>query len=164
AVEAGGVSWISTRPTHRRRGLLTRVMRHLVEESQARGELASMLTASEGGIYPRFGYGVATKVATFEFPVDGARFRDPFPAGATLRMVEPDVARPVAAELFARLRQERTGAVSRPTPWWVDEWASEEWIDPKRRFDVLVDIDGEPAGHAIYAVEGEWREGYADKV
>jgi predicted acetyltransferase len=163
-VPAGGVSWISTRPTHRRQGLLTRVMRHLIEDSLERGELASLLTASEGRIYTRFGYGVATKIATFEFPRDGAEFRDPLPKGARLRMVEPDVARPVAAALFERIRRERTGSVSRPDDWWVDEWAAEEWIDPKRRFDVLLDLDGEPAGHAIYAIEGEWREGFSEKV
>ena len=79
-VPAGGVSWISTRPTHRRRGFLTRVMRHLVDESRARGELASLLTASEGGIYPRFGYGVATRIATlraraWQVPSSGTRRR-----------------------------------------------------------------------------------------
>ena len=94
----------------------------------------------------------------------GAFFRDAPPAGATLRMVEPEVARPVAAALFERIRRVRTGAVSRPAPWWIDEWASEEWIDPKRRFDVLLDLDGEPAGHAIYAVDGAWREGFTEKV
>lgn len=163
-VPTGGISWISTRPTHRRQGLLKRVMRHLVEESRERGELASLLTASEGGIYARFGYGVASKIATFEFPRDGAIFQDPLPKGARLRMVEPDVARPVATALFERIRRERTGTVSRPAVWWVDEWASEDWIDPKRRFDVLLDIDGEPAGHAIYAIEGDWREGFTQKV
>jgi len=163
-VPAGGVSWISTRPTHRRRGFLTRVMQYLVEEGQERGEIASLLTASEGGIYPRFGYGVATKIATYEFDRAGAVFRDAPPTGATLRMVEPDVARPVAAALFDRIRRTRTGTVSRSEPWWVDEWASEDWIDPKRRFDVLLDLDGEPAGHAIYAVDGAWREGFTEKA
>jgi len=163
-VAAGGVSWISTRASHRRRGLLTQVMRYLIEESHARGEIASMLTASEGGIYPRFGYGVATRVQTFEFPRAGAEFRGPYPDGARARMVEPDVARPVATALWDRIRHTQPGAVSRPDGWWVDEWASAEWIDAKRRFDVIVDVDGEPAGHAIYAVEGDWNEGYSEKV
>jgi predicted acetyltransferase len=163
-VPAGGVSWISTRPSHRRRGLLTRVMRHLVEDSCARGELASMLTASEGGIYPRFGYGVGTRVATYEVPRPGTEFLAPMPANARLRMIEPDVAQPIASGLHDRIRRERPGAVSRPDPWWVDEWAAEEWIDAKRRFDVVVELDGTPAGHAIYAVVGEYRHGFSEKV
>jgi predicted acetyltransferase len=123
-----------------------------------------MLTASEGGIYPRFGYGVATRVATFEFPWPGTEFLAPTPSKATLRMVEPDVARPIAAALFDRIRRERQGSVSRPDAWWVDEWASEDWIDAKRRFDVVVELDGVPAGHAIYAVVGEYRHGFSEKV
>jgi predicted acetyltransferase len=139
-------------------------MRFLVEESHARGEIASLLTASEGGIYARFGYGVATRVQTFEFPRADADFRTPLPDGVRTRMVEPDVARPIATALWDRIRPTLPGAVSRPASWWVDEWASEEWIDAKRRFDVIVDIDGEPAGHAIYAIDGAWREGYSEKV
>ncbi len=163
-VPAGGVSWISTRATHRRRGLLTRVMRHLIDDSHAHGEVVSILTASEGGIYPRFGYGVATRIATFAFDRAGAVFRDPMPDGARFRIVEPDVAREIAISLFERVRTSRPGVVARPTPWWFDEWASEEWIDPKRRFDVVLELDGEPAGHAMYAIEGQWREGYTEKA
>src|SRR4051794_29570420 len=37
-IPAGGVSWISVRPTHRRQGVLRRMMAHLVEESAQRGE------------------------------------------------------------------------------------------------------------------------------
>ena len=61
-VPASGVSWISVRPTHRRRGILTAVMTALLDDSIAHGESLSMLTASESGIYRRFGYGVATRV------------------------------------------------------------------------------------------------------
>ena len=86
-----------------------------------------MLTASEGGIYPRFGYGVATRIATFEFPRTGTEFLAPVPSGATLRMVEPHVAQPIAAALFDRIRRTRVGSVSRPEPWWGDEWASTDW-------------------------------------
>jgi predicted acetyltransferase len=163
AVPAAGVSWISTRPTHRRRGLLNRVMRYLIEESRSRGEVASMLTASEGGIYPRFGYGVATRVATLELPRAGLEFRGPIPA-ATLRMVEPDAAQTAAIALFERLRPARTGTVSRPDAWWPDEWAHEDWIDPKRRFDVVAEIDGEVVGTAMWAVEGDWIDGYTHKT
>ena len=164
-VPAGGVSWISTRPTHRRRGLLTQVMRYLVEESRARGEIASLLTASEGGIYPRFGYGVATRVADVRVPAcrapTSAR-RCPTARGCGWwSPTSRDRSRPRCSTASVATAP---GAVSRPTAWWADEWASEEWIDAKRRFDVIVEIDGEPAGHAIYAIDGAWREGFSEKV
>ncbi len=82
-VPAGGVSWISTRPTHRRRGLLRRVMTRLVEESAERGEVVSMLTASEGGIYPRFGYGVATRMLRVYVPKESVEFLAPEPTSSS---------------------------------------------------------------------------------
>ena len=61
-IPASGVSWISVRPTHRRQGILRSMMEYLLDESARREESVSMLTASEGGIYGRFGFGVATRV------------------------------------------------------------------------------------------------------
>ena len=57
-------SAITTRPTHRRRGLLRTMMTRLLEDSVEHGESVSMLTASEASIYERFGYGVSTRAAS----------------------------------------------------------------------------------------------------
>ena len=65
-IPASAVSWIAVRPTHRRRGILRRMMTYLLEEGAQRGEPASILTASEGGIYARFGFGVASRTLSIE--------------------------------------------------------------------------------------------------
>jgi predicted acetyltransferase len=65
AIPMGGVTWIATLPTHRRRGLLTRLMAANFAGMAERGEIVSGLGASEGNIYGRFGYGPATSVASF---------------------------------------------------------------------------------------------------
>src|SRR5436853_6679199 len=57
---AAAVSWVSVLPTHRRRGVLTRLMAAMHDDARARDEPAAILTASEGAIYSRFGYGVAS--------------------------------------------------------------------------------------------------------
>jgi hypothetical protein len=67
-VPASGVSWISVRPTHRRQGILRSMMEYLLDESARREDPVSMLTASEGGIYGRFGFGVATRVLSGDCP------------------------------------------------------------------------------------------------
>src|SRR5712691_10615209 len=54
------VSWVSVLPTHRRRGVLTQLMAAMHDDARERDEPAAILTASEGSIYGRFGYGVAT--------------------------------------------------------------------------------------------------------
>ena len=55
---AAGVSEVAVLPTHRRRGLLRSMMDRLLDDAVAHGEPVAMLTASEGGIYGRFGFGV----------------------------------------------------------------------------------------------------------
>ncbi len=159
---AGGVSWISTRPTHRRQGLLRQVMTALMLESRDRGEPASLLTASEGGIYSRFGYGVATEKASIAVSKATTRFRDA-PSAGTVRLIEPERAVAIARPLFERVRSDRAGAVSRSDAWWTDEWAPSEWIDRRHRFDVVYEVDGEPEGYALYAIDGDWSDGFTAK-
>lgn len=157
---AAGVSWIAVRPTHRRRGILSAMMRYLVEEGAQRGEPVSMLTASEGGIYGRFGYGVATRVLSVELQTSGVEFAVPVEQGR-IRMIEAEESIKIAPELFERVRAQRNGAVSRPSYWWC-EWAPTEMV--KRRFDVVYELDGRVEGFAMYSIDGTWTQGYNDKT
>ena len=62
-VPAAHVSQVGVAPTHRRRGLLTRMMHRQLREVAAAGrEPIAVLWASETKIYPRFGYGPAASV------------------------------------------------------------------------------------------------------
>lgn len=159
-VPAAGVSWIAVRPTHRRQGILRAMMTHLLDDAAELGESVSMLTASEGGIYGRFGYGVATRVAGLRLVRAAVQFRDPVPPGR-VRLVEPDESAKVAPEVFERVRRVRPGAVSRPDFWWPGEWAPKEVV--KHRFDVVYEVDGRVDGYAVYGIDGEWSEGFAQK-
>ena len=159
---AGGVSWISTRPTHRRRGALRQIMTYLVLESRDRGEPMSLLTASEGGIYSRFGYGVATEKASLAVGKSVTEFRTA-PTVGTVRIVESGVGAEIGRPLFEQVRLARAGAVSRSDAWWIDEWAPKELIDPRRRFDVVYEVDGEVEGSVVYSIDGEWNDGFTKK-
>ena len=52
-----GVTWVGVMPSHRRRGILRQLMTRQLDDIAERGEPLAALTASEGGIYGRFGYG-----------------------------------------------------------------------------------------------------------
>ena len=58
--EVGFVTAVGVRQTHRRRGVNSELMRRQLDDARRRGEVAAVLYASEGGIYGRFGYGLAT--------------------------------------------------------------------------------------------------------
>ena len=59
-VRAAGVTAVGVQPTHRRRGINTSLMRAQLDDVRSRGEPIAVLYASEGGIYGRFGYGLAS--------------------------------------------------------------------------------------------------------
>lgn len=160
-IPTSAVSWIAVRPTHRRRGILRRMMTYLLEEGAQRGEPASILTASEGGIYSRFGFGVANRVLTIELERAAAVFSEPVTRGR-VHMVEPEETLKVAPELFDRVRAQRNGAVSRPPVWWSGAWVNGEMV--KHRFDALYELDGRIEGFAVYGIDGLWADGFSDKT
>ena len=56
---AAGITWVGVLPSHRRRGVLTELMRQQLDDVHERGEPLAILWASEPPIYGRFGYGIA---------------------------------------------------------------------------------------------------------
>src|SRR6185436_17651450 len=68
----GGVTWVGVMPSHRRRGILTQLMRRELDDIHERGEPLAILWASEAAIYGRFGYGIAAP--TVQLYADQSRF------------------------------------------------------------------------------------------
>ncbi|MGH3347723.1 MAG: GNAT family N-acetyltransferase [Nocardioides sp.] len=60
-VPMAGLTWVGVHPDHRRRGVLTAMLRHHVEQTHREGVAISGLHASEGAIYGRHGWGVSTQ-------------------------------------------------------------------------------------------------------
>ena len=57
AVPRAGVTWVTVSPTHRRRGVLTAIMRRQLDEVHAAGARAARRAVGRrGAIYGRFGY------------------------------------------------------------------------------------------------------------
>ena len=60
-VPCAGLTWVGVHPDHRRRGVLTAMMRHHLEQVRDEpGTHVSALHASEPAIYGRYGYGLAS--------------------------------------------------------------------------------------------------------
>src|SRR5215472_642575 len=68
-VPAEGITSVGVVPDHRRRGLLSRMMRTSLDNAVARGRGLAALIASEYRIYGRFGFGPATSAAEYEIDV-----------------------------------------------------------------------------------------------
>ena len=59
-VPCAGLTWVGVHPDHRRRGVLTAMLRHHFEQVREDGGHLSALHASEPAIYGRHGYGLAS--------------------------------------------------------------------------------------------------------
>jgi predicted acetyltransferase len=79
-----GVSFVSVKPTHRRKGVLTAMMRRQLEDVRERGESMASLWASESVIYGRFGYGMSSE--SVEWEIERARTRPAVFAWSAKRM------------------------------------------------------------------------------
>ncbi len=119
-VPAAGVSGVSVLPSHRRRGILSRLMRRQLDDVHERGEPLAVLFASEAGIYRRFGYGPASQTAGFSIGRgEGGLVADaPADPALRLRITEPQAARQALAEVYAAVLPTRPGLHARDGRWW----------------------------------------------
>ena len=117
-VAVAAVTAVGVAPTHRRRGLLTEMMRRQLDELRDGGEAVAVLKASEGGIYGRFGYAPATYVQRLTARRPQVRWRAE--GDMSLRMVEPAAAVEQMRGVHADVRAARPGMLDRSGPWWED--------------------------------------------
>jgi predicted acetyltransferase len=122
-----GVTWVAVAATHRRRGILRSLMTELHRGYLDDGLAVSMLTASEGTIYGRFGYGPATVERFARIERRRAVMRADVPDPGGVRYTDTDGARRHAAEVHRRWCRVQPGAVSRSEQWWDDLLLDPEW-------------------------------------
>src|SRR5215218_6882135 len=116
-VPLAGVTLVGVRPTHRRRGLLTTLMRRqLADIHDAGREAVAALWASEPVIYGRFGYGMATLVAPLQVDKREARLRrTPTTQVDLLALAD---ALEAMQGVHERVRATVPGMIDRDGPWW----------------------------------------------
>jgi predicted acetyltransferase len=157
-----GVTWVGVLPTHRRRGVLSTMMRHQLHDVHERGEALAVLLASESIIYGRFGYGMATVQAEYEIAREHTTLvaKAPAPTGRIV-LVDEDAARKALPDVHERVRLQQPGDVRRTDGWWANFFragkAGGGTAGP--RFYALHEDDaGEVDGYAYYRVS-QWTPG-----
>ena len=162
SVPTAGVTVVGVLPTHRRRGALAALMAAQLEDSRSRGDVAAYLWASEATIYGRFGYGLASRMGSIALARDRTRFAVPLEARGTVSLVGLDEAAAVFPQLYEQLRAQRPGMFTRSEAWWTtrrlfDDPARRRGAGPLNR--ALLELDGAPAGYALYRVKQDWEAG-----
>ena len=154
-VPVAGVTVVGVLPTHRRRGVLRELMRAQLDGVNQWGEPLAILWASEGGIYPRFGYGLASLCGDIEIDRAHAAYVRPIEWSGQARLVPLAEALEPVQNVYDRVAAETPGMLSRPREWWEARLlADPEW----RRFGggekacAVLELDGRPEAYALYRV------------
>lgn len=157
-VATAGVTMVGVMPTHRRQGILRMLMARQLADIKRRGEPLAALWASEGSIYQRFGYGLATLNGIVEIQRDRATFRLPLPAVGSMALIGADEARPSVKAVYDAVRSVTPGFYRRSDTWWDVVLADPEFRrrDAGRKFYAVLKVQGRPAGYITYRVKNEW--------
>lgn len=160
-IPAAGLTVVGVLPTHRRKGILSQMMRFQLDDARKHAESVSILWASEEIIYQRFGYGMATSLQRFQVGRGHGIFRnDPGPSGR-LRLLDEEEALKIFPEVYERVRRETPGMLVRDPDWW--KW--HRLFDPKNDRDggspyqrVVWESDGPAEGYALYRTKQRWND------
>jgi len=153
-----GVTVVGVLPSHRRRGLLRRMMELQLTDVRERGEPIAALWASEETIYGRFGYGMASLCLNLGIRRRSVGIRPDLPPEGSVRLIESDEALSMLPRLYDRIRKRSPGFLSRSRDWWVDRTLDDR---PENRrgagplVRALYERDGRPAGWVLYRIAQE---------
>ncbi|CDO09577.1 enhanced intracellular survival protein Eis [Mycolicibacterium cosmeticum] len=161
SVPVAAVTLVSVAAGHRRRGLLTAMMRHQLERIRSRGtEAVAMLFASEASIYGRFGYGLSSFNVELSGQVRELAFRPGVELGdGAVTETDAETLLATAPAIYDAAVAGLPGRMDRPRPWW------EHWIhdgEERRkesgriRFALHHEPDGTPSAFAVYRPKSQW--------
>ncbi|WP_029429484.1 GNAT family N-acetyltransferase [Blastococcus sp. URHD0036] len=163
-VPCAGVTWVTVSPTHRRRGVLSAMMRRqLTELHEQEREPVAALWASEASIYGRFGYAPAAWRGGLTGRTREMALRPDVDLGAgTVQAVSVDEYRAAVPAVHEQVRRFVPGNMARGPGWWerlTDDDPQRRGGATARRYLLHTDPDGTATGYAAYRVTSAWDDG-----
>jgi predicted acetyltransferase len=150
-VPTAGVMAVGVLPTHRRRGVLTKLMRRQLADAHERGESLALLYASEGSIYSRFGYGLASLAGHIELPKEHALLWDEESLGQARLLDNEEQALELLPGIYDRVQAETVGMFTRTLDWWrVRRFHERPGASGGKQMRVAIEFDGVLEAYALY--------------
>lgn len=166
-IPVAGVTAVGVLPTHRRQGILTAMMRRQLDDVRVRGEAIAVLTASESVIYGRYGYGIATSMATYEIERRHAALARRWEASGRVRMITHEEALRLLPPLYDQVRRRQPAALTRSQAKWEALLRNPEkpmGAEGGRFYVAYVSASGDTEGVAQYRVKPQWEGGINTSV
>jgi len=170
---AAGVTFVAVLPTHRRRGVLSSLMRRQLADVRDRAEPLAILWASEAVIYGRYGYGRASWQLGFTLrrgegglAGSAAGLMAAAQTDLRLRITEPEAALPELAKVYDAVLAGRPGMFGRNDAWWRSAiYDPPDWREGAGPLRCLLAEDASgPRGYALYAGVDTWNDFLPENV
>lgn len=165
-VPSAGLTSVSVLPTHRRRGILTAMMRQIVDDVRDR-EPISMLWAAEGGIYGRFGYGMATTGAALKIQRHHSAFRPGHRSAGSTRLATREEAMKLIPPIYDRVAADQPGFIGQNEAWTRYRFTIHDFRDDgfgKEHFFAVHEGSEGPDGYVAYRIKADWEGEEAHKL
>jgi len=156
-----GVTWVSVRPSHRRRGLTRAHMeRQLRDLYEAGEEAVAGLWSSEPGIYGRYGYGLASNSLGVTIPRPSPLRDIPTDSTLRIRLMPGTEAADVIAPLYEEVAASpaaRPGMLARDSKlWWRRHLSDHDRGEGSVLTCLIVERGSDVRGFALYRMRGKW--------
>lgn len=164
---AAGVTFVTVKATHRRRGILTSIMAEQLDDVADRGEPLALLTASESLIYPRFGYGMGAFGSDWRIDTDHGALRYPPQVEGRIRLVDAGDVTEHAPRLHDATRLRTPGAVTRSEAWWTSWFKDPPHMRDgasKRWYLLHESPSGQVDGFCAYRRRSKYEHGFSRDV
>jgi predicted acetyltransferase len=156
-----GLTSVGVNPARRRRGILSDLMRRLLDDAHERGEPFAALYASEARIYGRYGYGPAAPAMNVMITAPHGRLRDPVPDTERIELIDADEALGVLPGIYDRVQAASPGMMDRSPGRWQFRYGNdlESWRDGcSPRYHAVLD----DRGYVVYRLKEGSRDGVPD--
>jgi predicted acetyltransferase len=157
-IAAAFVTAVGVAATHRRQGIATTMLCRQLQEVRERGESVALLWASEGAIYPRYGYGLATQRVSFDVDSGAVRLTKTPSDTHRLRVGSPQDVRSELIKVYDDEWSTRPGFASRDERWWdyrlADPASQRGGAGPLQA--LICEGKSGVEGYALYRTRSQW--------
>ncbi|MCY4127783.1 MAG: GNAT family N-acetyltransferase [Gammaproteobacteria bacterium] len=148
-IAVDGLTAVGTEPGFRRRGLVREMVTrrlHAVHEHEEQS--ASILWASMGAIYQRFGYGLGSSQIQCKFDPRFTQFQFPGDVNGYVRIVSEEEGGQVIRDLYSRFVEDRTLDLHRDDDvWWKGYFGTKKRLS---YIAIYFNANDEPEGYVAY--------------
>ena len=163
SIRAAGITGVAVKPTHRRQGINSALMRRQLDDVRANGEPLAILYASEGGIYGRFGYGLGSLHCSMDIERDRTAFLRGYQTTGRTRLLDREDALAAMLPLYDRVRRDRPGGIELDRRWFAYRFSETHWGEDRKWFYAIHEGAEGLDAYAVYRIEhgkyGDHRNG-----